>query len=148
MRRPPSSRLEVFLSASSPWRQHALDFRDRDSTMLPFALLLASTEAGARWGPKAPGAAIYTSTSPTEGSSPSTQSPRRGVLSSSMSCPCGFRSASPHCEGRLPGLMATRSRRDGLCGERHSLCRLGIRKAITQRLVLFPRNPEPMEQDR
>ena len=63
--------------------------------MLPFALLLAFIEAGARWGPKAPGAAIYTSTSPTEGSSPSTQSPGRGVLGSRKSNPSQFRLATP-----------------------------------------------------
>jgi hypothetical protein len=38
------------LFSLSPWR-HALGFRNRVSTMLPFALWLASTEAGARWGP-------------------------------------------------------------------------------------------------
>ncbi len=35
----------------SPWRQNVLGFQARDSTMLPFALLLAFAEAGARWGP-------------------------------------------------------------------------------------------------
>jgi hypothetical protein len=38
MRRALSSRLDVFLSPLSPWRQDALGFQDRDSTMLPFAL--------------------------------------------------------------------------------------------------------------
>jgi hypothetical protein len=47
MRRPLSSRLDASFSPLSPWRP-ALGFWNRVSTMLPFALLLAFIEAGAR----------------------------------------------------------------------------------------------------